>query len=104
MKIMFEGRYSSQAWAGVNESAQARMDATTQLAASVGGTMEAMYWCPGDEWDFVLIVSGLDASGVMAIKKVVGATGALVASRARVLLDADEFDAAQLGTCAAPNA
>lgn len=104
MKIMFEGRYSSQAWAGVNESAQARMDATTQLAASVGGTMEAMYWCPGDEWDFVLIVSGLDASGVMAIKKVVGATGALVASRARVLLDADEFDAAQPGTYAAPNA
>ena len=66
--------------------------------------MEAMYWCPGDEWDFVLIVSGLDASGVMAIKKVVGATGALVASRARVLLDADEFDAAQPGTYAAPNA
>ena len=102
MKIMFEGRYSAEAWAGVNASAQARMAATTQLAASVGGTMEAMYWCPGDEWDFVLIVSGLDASGVMAIKKAVGASGAMVASRARVLLDADEFDAAQLGAYQAP--
>ena len=60
MKIMFEGRYSPEAWAGVNESAQARMTATAQLAASVGGTMEEMYWCPGDEFDFVLIVSGLE--------------------------------------------
>jgi hypothetical protein len=38
----------------------------------------------------------------MAIKKVVGESGALVTSRARVLLDADEFDAATPGTYAAP--
>ena len=103
MKVMFEGRYSAAAWAGVNESASARMAATAQLAESVGGTMEAMYWCPGDESDFVLIVSGIDAQGVMAIKKVVGASGALLSSRARVLLDADEFDAAQPGSYSAPN-
>ena len=102
MKIMFEGRYTTTAWAGVNQSAQARMAATAALAESVGGSVDAMYWCPGDEWDFVLIVSGIDASGVMAIKKVVGESGAMVSTKARVLLDADEFDAATPGMYAAP--
>jgi len=102
-RIVLHGKYSAEAWQGiVDEGATARQEAVGALFASTGAELEAVYYLPGSNWDFMMIVNNANAETMAAVKKAVGPTGAVVQSDTNVVMTPAEFDAAGGGSYRAP--
>ena len=54
---MYSGNYTSKGAAGLlNDGGKARHEEAEKAAASMGGSLEAYYWCYG-EMDFMMIIN-----------------------------------------------
>ncbi|MEK6720801.1 MAG: GYD domain-containing protein [Chloroflexota bacterium] len=92
-KYLFRASYSAAGAAGVlKEGGTARAAAVEKLVASVGGTVESMYWAFGAD-DFFMIADAPDAEAAAAASLTVGASGAASVTTAE-LLTAEQVDAA----------
>jgi uncharacterized protein with GYD domain len=91
---LFKARYSQQGIQGLmKEGASGRTKAINDLAASVGGKVESIYWAFGD--DDILIVTEMPGNAAAAaLASRVSATGAASVSTT-VLLTAAEVDEAR---------
>ena len=92
-KFLLRASYTAAGAAGVlKDGGSGRAAAVEALVASVGGTVESMYWALGSD-DFFMIADLPDAAAAAAASLTVGASGA-----ARVettpLLSAADVDAA----------
>jgi uncharacterized protein with GYD domain len=91
---MFRAAYTQEGLQGLlKEGAKSRVKALTETVASVGGTLEAMYWSFGDE-DVILLVELPDNIAAAALSTRVSATGA-AGVMTTVLLSAAEVDKAR---------
>ena len=90
------GKYSPEAWEGVNaESAASREANMHAMFESMGAEVEGYYMLPGSNYDFTMILNNADARLLAAIKKMVGPTGAVIETTADVLMTAEEWDAVE---------
>jgi len=90
-KYLYHGSYTASGAEGIlKEGGSARTQAATELIASVGGTLEVLYWTFGHH-DFVLIADMPDQEAAAAVSLKVGATGALRVTTTP-LLTADDVD------------
>src|SRR5215472_2422905 len=67
--------YSSDTWARMIKSPGDRTAAVRQLADSVGGSIESVYWMFGDH-DGIVIADAPDSLSAAALSVAVGSTGA----------------------------
>jgi uncharacterized protein with GYD domain len=92
-KYLFIGRYSPDGARGVlKEGGSGRRKAAAEVIGSVGGTVEATYWCFGDD-DFYIIADMPDNAAAAATSLTVAASGA-VGIKTVVLMTAEEVDQA----------
>jgi len=68
--------YSSDTWARMIKSPGDRAAAVRQLAGSVGGSLESLYWMFG-AYDGIAVADVPDSVSAAAISVAVGSTGAL---------------------------
>jgi len=95
--FMIRASYTTEGIQGViKEGAASRLDVVNQLAASLGGSVEAAYWAFGED-DFLAILELPDNAAAAAAVSTVAATGA-VTIRTVVLLTAAEVDEARTRT------
>ena len=93
-RIQISGKYSPEAWKGVNvEGAVSREANMHSMFESLGAEVECYYMLPGSNYDFTMILSNADAKVLAALKKMVGPTGAVIDTTADVLMTSDEWDA-----------
>jgi uncharacterized protein with GYD domain len=93
-KFMIKASYSTEGIKGVMEKGgSARADAIGKLAASVGGSVESLYFTFGAD-DVVVIVEAPNNEAMAAIAGTVGRTGALSKYETVVLLTPAELDEA----------
>jgi uncharacterized protein with GYD domain len=91
---LIRASYTTEGIQGLRrEGATPRLDVVRQLAASLGGSMEAAYWAFGED-DFVCILELPDNAAAAAAASTVAASGA-AAVRTTVLLTAAEVDEAR---------
>jgi uncharacterized protein with GYD domain len=91
-KYLFKASYSPTGIAGVlREGGSSRAKAIHELAASVNGTVESMYWAFGSD-DFILIADVPDAIAAGALSATVSATG-VAAVTTTPLLTIEDVDA-----------
>lgn len=91
---MFMANYTDAGLAGLmQEGAEARTNAIEELAKSLGGKVEAMYWSFGKS-DVVVIAELPDNASAAAISTTVAAAG-VAGIRTTVLLTASEVDRAR---------
>ncbi|MBR13267.1 MAG: hypothetical protein CL442_09075 [Acidimicrobiaceae bacterium] len=62
------------------------------MFGSLGAEVECYYMLPRSNYDFTMIVNNANAKTLAAIKKMVGPSGAVLATEADVLLTAEEWD------------
>ena len=92
-KYLFHGSYTQSGIQGVlKDGGTGRRTAVDALAASVGGSVEAMYWGFGSD-DFYVIADLPDHAAAAALAMTTGAAGVVSISTV-VLLSADDMDAA----------
>ncbi|MFW2381865.1 MAG: GYD domain-containing protein [Acidimicrobiales bacterium] len=92
-KYLFTGRYNTEGAKGlIADGGSGRRQAVEALAASVGGSVEAMYYALGKD-DVFVIVDLPDHQAATAVALTVAATGA-VNIRTTPLLTAAEVDEA----------
>lgn len=90
-KYLFRASYTASGAAGLlKEGGSGRAKAVTALAASVGGSVETMYWALGGD-DFYVIADLPDAAAAAALSLAVGASGAASITTA-ALFSADDVD------------
>lgn len=90
-KYLFRASYTASGAAGLlKEGGTSRAKAVEALAASVGGTVETMYWAFGAD-DFFCIADMPDAGAAAALSLTVGASGAVSVTTSE-LLSAAEVD------------
>ncbi|HET7704142.1 MAG TPA: GYD domain-containing protein [Candidatus Limnocylindrales bacterium] len=90
-KYLFRASYTAGGAAGLlKEGGSGRAKAVTALAASVGGSVETMYWALGGD-DFYVIADLPDAAAAAALSLTVGASGAATITTAP-LFSVDEVD------------
>ena len=93
-KYMIKASYSTEGIRGVMEKGgSARADAIGKLAASVGGSVESVYFTFGAD-DVVAIVEAPSHEAMAAIAGTVGRTGALSKYETVVLLTPAQIDEA----------
>jgi len=91
-KYMFHGGYTAAGAAGLlKEGGTGRAEAVKQLAASVGGTVESIYWAFGAE-DYYIVVDLPDAHAAAALSLSVSASGAVHATTSELMTAADVDD------------
>ena len=91
-KYMFHGAYTAAGAAGLlKEGGSARAAAVKQVAASLGGTVESIYWAFGKD-DFYIVVDLPDAHAAAALSLAVGASGAVRTTTAELLTAAQVDD------------
>ena len=91
---LFRAHYTQAGIQGVlKEGAASRIKAVTELAASVGGRVEAAYWAFGDD-DFVMIAELPSNAAAAAAATRVSASGTSGVTTT-VLLTADDIDEAR---------
>ena len=73
-KYAFFFSYSSDAWARMMKSPSDRTAAVRQLADSLGGSLESMYWMFGP-YDGIVIADVPDSVGAAALSVAVTSTG-----------------------------
>ena len=92
-KYLMEVCYTADGAKGVlKDGGTKRREAAKGAVASVGGTLEAMYFAFGD-CDVVCIVDAPDAASMAAASMNLAASGA-VTCKTRVLLTVEDIDAA----------
>lgn len=102
-KYLIQASYTVEGTKGLlKEGGTGRRRAVDATVASLGGTVEAMYFTFGAD-DVVLIVDFPDATSMAAVSMMVTASGALQ-TRATPLLTVEEMDEAsrKQGTFQAP--
>jgi len=88
-KYLFHGGYTAAGAAGLlKEGGTGRAEAVKQLAASVGGTVESIYWAFGAE-DYYIVVDLPDAHAAAALSLSVSASGAVHATTSELMTAAD---------------
>lgn len=88
-KYLFRASYTATGAAGVlKEGGSARAKVVEALMASVGGTVESMYWAMGAD-DFVCIADLPDSGAAAAASLTVGASGAVKITTSELLTAAD---------------
>ena len=93
-RIQICGKYSPEAWEGVNaEGAVSREANMHAMFESLGAEVECYYMLPGSNYDFTMILNNADAWLLAAIKKMGGPAGAVSETEADVLMTAEEWDA-----------
>lgn len=94
-KYMFHGGYTAAGAAGLlKEGGTGRAEAVKQLVASVGGTLESIYWAFGKE-DFYIVAEMPDSHAAAALSLAVSASGAVYTSTSELMTAADVDDVAQ---------
>lgn len=73
-KYAFFFTYSSETWARMVQSPGDRTAAVRQLASTLGGSVESIYWMFGP-YDGILIADVPDSVGAAALSVAVGSTG-----------------------------
>ncbi|HSR41396.1 MAG TPA: GYD domain-containing protein [Longimicrobiales bacterium] len=93
-KYLFKGRYTQQGIKGLvaGGGGTARRKAVEELVASVGGSLESMYYCMGAD-DIFVVVDLPDHASAVAVSMIVGQSGAFEGETV-VLLTPEEIDAA----------
>lgn len=92
-KFLFKASYTAAGAAGVlKDGGSGRQAAVESLVASVGGTVESMYWALGSD-DFFLVADLPDAAAAAAASLTVGASGAARVETAQLLSAADVDEA-----------
>ena len=92
-KFMIEASYTAEGLKGLlKDKASGRRESIAKATESMGGKLEALYYCLGDQ-DVVVIVDLPDIAAVTALCVTVGASG-LVRPKTRQLLTVDETDKA----------
>jgi uncharacterized protein with GYD domain len=93
-KYLYKGSYTAEGLKGfiAGGGGSARRKAVEELAASVGGSLEAFYFALGSD-DFYVVLDVPDQASVAAVALTVAASGS-VRGETVVLLDAEEMDAA----------
>lgn len=90
-KYLFRASYTASGAAGLlKEGGTSRAKVVEALAASVGGSVETMYWAFGED-DFICIADMPDAGAAAALSLTVGASGAVNITTSE-LLSAAEVD------------
>ena len=93
-KYMITANYSSDGMKGVlADGGTSRKAAVEALAASVGGTVDAVYFSFGQQ-DVIIICDLPDEVSVATISMTVASTGAVTSTGSMPLLTAEEVDAA----------
>ncbi len=91
-KYLFRASYSAAGAAGVlKDGGSGRVKAVNALVASVGGTVESMYWVMGAD-DYILIADLADSAAAAALSLTVGASGAASVTTSE-LFSASDVDA-----------
>lgn len=92
-KYLFHGSYTQAGIMGVlKDGGTGRRKAVDALAASIGGSVEAMYWAFGKD-DFYVIAELPSQAAAAALAATTGASGSVSISTV-VLLTAEDIDAA----------
>ena len=92
-KYLFHGSYTQAGIQGVlKDGGTVRRKAVEDLAASIGGSVEAMYWAFGND-DFYVIADLPGHAAAAALTAITGAAGAVSISTV-VLLTAGDIDEA----------
>lgn len=93
-KYLISANYSSDGMKGaIAEGGTSRKAAIEALAASIGGTVDAVYFAFGQQ-DVLIICEAPDHVSIAAICMTVVASGATISTGAIQLLTAEEVDAA----------
>ena len=72
---MYSGNYTSKGAAGLlNDGGKAREEEAEKAAASMGGSLEAYYWCYGD-MDVMMIINVPSEEMAIKFSLYVGASG-----------------------------
>ena len=92
-KYLFHGSYTQAGINGVlKDGGTGRRKAVDALAASIGGSVDAMYWAFGKD-DFYVIAELPTQAAAAALAVTTGASGSVTISTV-VLLTAEDIDAA----------
>ena len=90
-KYLFRASYTADGAAGLlKEGGSGRAKAISALAASVGGTIDTVYWALGSD-DILIIADMPDAAAAASVSLTVGASGAASITTSP-LFSADEVD------------
>jgi uncharacterized protein with GYD domain len=88
-KYMIHGSYTATGAAGVlKDGGTGRLKAITDLAASVGGSVESAYWALGPE-DYYIVVELPDSKAAAAVSLATAGSGAVRLSTAEVFSASD---------------
>lgn len=89
------GKYTPEALTAVRESGYASRETQMNvLAESLGGHLEAAYFMPSAQWDFMAVVEIPDAARMFAMMSMAGATGTFLRGEVVEVYTATEADAA----------
>ncbi|MFG1805645.1 GYD domain-containing protein [Streptomyces sp. NPDC049040] len=92
-KYLIQAGYTAEGAKGLlKEGGSGRRRAVDDVVAGLGGSVESMYFCYGED-DVVIIIDFPDTVTMAAVSMMVKASGALV-TRATPLLTVDEIDEA----------
>jgi uncharacterized protein with GYD domain len=89
-KYAFFFSYSSDAWARMIKSPGDRTAAVRQLADSLGGSLESMYWMFGP-YDGIVIADVPDSVGAAALSVAVTSTGSFKQVETHELLTQEQL-------------
>ena len=90
-KFMYSGSYTKKGVKGLlKEGGTARRDETIRMVESLGGTVEAYYWCYGKD-DFVSIMDFPDHTTVTGLALNIAASGTFTGSLTP-LITVEEMD------------
>ena len=90
-KYMFSGSYTKEGVAGLlKEGGSARRDEAERIAKSLGGALEAYYWCYG-ETDFMCIMDIPECAKATKFALTGGASGSFNGKRTP-LITVEEMD------------
>ena len=90
-KFMYSGSYTKKGVNGLlEEGGTARRDETIRMVASLGGEVEAYYWCYGKE-DFVAIMDFPDHTTVTGMALNIAASGTFTGNLTP-LISVEEMD------------
>jgi uncharacterized protein with GYD domain len=92
-KYLFKASYTTAGAAGLlKDGGSGRKAAVEALVASVGGSVESMYWALGSD-DFLLVADVPDAAAAASASLTVGASGAARVETVQLLTAADVDEA-----------
>lgn len=86
---LYQGAYTSEAWATLVEKPQNRIDAVRGAIEKLGGKIRGAYFAFG-KYDVVLIVEMPDNISAAALSMAIAAGGAVKAAQTTVLMSPDD--------------